>query len=155
MRLILSIALSLFLIGCFSQSMEKVGTEVVDLLNKRDYSKLWDKYIDDGTKVEFEIAIDDARTSPMLGSLMMSMIGIPEDKINTITPKEYFISLMEFSMNLSNLKPDTEELVLVYKDIKVIDKNNTVILLEGSSMFNNKLYLIKIDGKWYLNMNDK
>ena len=153
MRLVLSIVLSLFLVGCFSQNLEEVGQDIVTSLNNKDYNKLWDKYIDQGTKVKIELGIDDAKKTPQLGSMMMSMVGIPDDRIDNITPKEYFGYLMSFSMRLGSMMDDKERSSLIYKSVKIIDNSNAVIILEGTA-FMNKLYLVKIEGKWYLNMED-
>ena len=153
MRLVLSIVLSLFLVGCFSQSLEKVGEDVVSSLNNKDYDKLWDKYIDDETKAELTSDIDEVKKAPMVGALVMSMVGIPEDKMAEITAKEYFGYIMSFFMSMGDLEPGAERLVLVYNGIEVVDDDNAIILLGENSMIE-ELDLVKIGGKWYFSMTD-
>ena len=60
---------------------------------------------------------------------------------------------MSFSMRLGSMMDDKERSSLIYKSVKIIDNSNAVIILEGTA-FMNKLYLVKIEGKWYLNMED-
>ena len=153
MRLVLSIVLSLFLVGCFSQNLEKVGEDVVNSLNNKDYDKLWDKYVDDETKAELTSDIDEVKAAPMVGALMMSMVGIPEDKMAEITAKEYFGYIMNFFMSMGDLESGADQLVLVYKGVKVIDDDTAVILLEENPMID-ELDLTKIGKKWYFFMDD-
>lgn len=153
MRLVLSIVLSLFLVGCFTQDLEKVGAEVVDSLNNKDYDKLWDKYLYDETKAEFTNDIEEVKASPMVGALVMSMVGVPEDEMTKITAKEYFGYIMNFFMSMGDLEPGAERLVLEYKGVELVDDDNALILLNDNSMVK-KLDLVKIDGKWYFYMNE-
>ena len=153
MRLVLSIVLSLFLVGCFSQSLEKVGEDVVNSLNNSDYDKLWDKYVDDETKAELTSDIVEVKEAPMVGALVMSMVGIPEDKMADITAKEYFGYIMSFFMSMGDLESGSERLVLVYKGVRLVDDNNAIILLGENSMID-ELDLMKIGSKWYFSMDD-
>ena len=154
MRLILSIVLSLFLVGCFSQDVEKVGADVVNSLNTGDYDKLWDKYVDKETKAEFAGDIEEVKASPMVGTLMMSMVGVPDDKMTKITAKEYFGYIMNFFMSMGDLEPGGERLVLVYKGVELIDDDNANILLDNNSVIDT-LDLVRIDKKWYFSMEEE
>ncbi len=154
MRLILSVVLSLFLVGCLTQSVEKAGLEVVKILNTKDYGKLWDQYIDEGTKVEIDLIMDNAKKSQNSDLLVMTKIGIPEEDLESVTPKEYFMQLWKFSVDLGSKGQDVEQSTIVYKNVKMIDKDNAAILSDNDFL-SNKLYLVKIEGKWYLNMESR
>ena len=85
---------------------------------------------------------------------MMSMVGIPDDRIDNITPKEYFGYLMSFSMRLGGVTIAKERPALIYKGVKLIDENRAIILLgNGNDMSDGELgelRIIKIGDKWYL-----
>ena len=155
MRLVISIILSLFLVGCFSQNPEKVGEDIINSLNDKKYDKIWDKYIDDDTKAEMDRDLDEVMKEPNVGVLVLSMMGVPDDKFETLTSKELFGYIMSFANPVGVLKSDTES-YLIYTGIDLIDENTAVILVENdiSEDEPSRLKLVKINDRWYLDMGD-
>ncbi len=153
MRLVISIVLSLFLVGCFSQSIEKVGKDIVTNLNDKNYDKLWDKYIDEDTKNEMKNDLDEVMKDQEVGALMLAMMGVPKDKMETLTPKELFGYVMSLVDPAGDTESDTETF-LIYKGVELIDENTAIILLgnDVSTSGFGELRLVKIDNKWYFNM---
>ncbi len=157
MRLVLSIVLSLFLVGCFSQDLEKVGADVVNSLNNKDYNNIWDKYIDDDTKAKIESDLEEIMEEPMVGALMLSMIGVPEDKMETLTSKELFGYVMNLANPVNNPEADTDtDSLLIYEGVELIDENNAIILLKNDIDDSElgEFELVKIGNKWYFALSD-
>ena len=156
MRIVLSIVLSLFLVGCSSKSVEKVGQDIVNSLNNKNYDKLWDKYIDEDTKKEMKNDLDEVMNDEAVGALIwLSMMGVPEDKFETLTPKELFGYMMNFVNPVRVLKSNTES-YFIYDGIDLIDENTAVILVEKDMNEDepSRLKLVKINDRWYLDMGD-
>ena len=154
MRLVISVILSLFLVGCFSQSVEKVGQDIVNSLNNKQYDRIWDKYVDKDTKAQADKDLEATKNDPNTGALMLSMLEIPEDKIESLTSAELFGYIMSMADKMTADEGSNSS--LVYDGVDMIDDNNAIILLQNDAVSGevDTLKLVKINNRWYLDMSD-
>lgn len=144
-KVVLMIVLAIAAMACTkSQSPENAAREIVDCMNKNDYSTIWDKYLAEADKTAVAKSVEDIKKDPS-SVLLLQPLGIDNANIQTITPKEMYIKMTEFFNSL--LKDQIKDNVTI-KNVEVKGDEATIFTTQGS--FEGKLNLTKIKGKWYL-----
>ncbi|MCA2018656.1 hypothetical protein LDJ79_21250 [Vibrio tritonius] len=144
-----SILVSLFalsvLTGCFGEkSAGDFATHIVSLLNERDFNSLWDV-----TSPESQDAVKNqlnmVRGNTFLKQQVASSFNIPFEKLDSITPKEYFIAILNSDKTAGVIKTKIV-------DVEELDNKAKVNWVKGEKQ--GVSWLIKIDDSWFFQLDN-
>jgi len=155
MRLVCLVLFSFLIVSCWSNNLKQSSKEIIDDINNRNYSSIWDKYLEDSAKAEFATDFLTLKEHP-LGLKTMSMIGIPEYKLKTMTAEEYFGYILVFTMNMTDLFSNNTDNISTTLEIVGVDKIDAdqAVIRWKNEVLAGKIELVRLDGKWYINIQE-
>lgn len=144
-KVVLMIVLAIAVMACTkSQSPENAANDIIASMNNNDYSTIWDKYLSEEDKAAVAKNVEEIQKDPN-SILLLQPLGIDNNTIKTMTPKEMYIKMTEFFNSL--LKDQIKEKIVI-KKVEAKGDEATVMTTQGT--FEGQLNLIKIKNKWYL-----
>ncbi|MBD1577565.1 hypothetical protein HC723_14205 [Vibrio sp. S11_S32] len=144
-KIILSLLILSTLSGCGSEkTSNEFAHDAIKLMNERKFGDLWE-VTSPQSQMDVANQLDNVKNNSMLKQQVVKAFNIPANQIASITPKEYFVAILQADKTAGVIKTKIV-------DVKELDNRAKVKWTKGNQ--SGVSWLIKVDGSWYFTLDE-